>query len=272
MKTLCYLFVVIILFIHRTAFCDIIPENSHWVYKCAKIINANDFNNIYFIGYVPFLWLDPSESGEHYIINSSTCLSKGNPFNPFEIWAIEKGNFTEQEVLSFDYPNEYGAVKSNIQIYPNGGYIQDSIPIDSIAEFYRVMGFTWKNVIIYKWKEVFSFSNGQPDSVNYYEYDGDSTLLADHILGIENPVRSSGIVVSPNPVDNLLHVHFENYYAGSVTMSIVSIDGKLQDQFVFTKDSYEYVRNIDLMNMSKGIYFIKFDFGDITEVKRIIIY
>jgi len=268
MKALRYFSLVIFLFLNRSVFCDIIPENSHWVDKCVKITNIDDFGNVYFIGYNPDSAALPEDP---YLIRSNECLTKGYKFNYFEVWAIDKGNFTEQEVLNFDYPNEYGAVKSNIQIDPYEGYVHDSIPLDAIAEFYHILGFTWNSVVLYKWKDVYSFNNGNPDSVNYYEYDGDSAQLADHVLNIENPVNSSGIVLSPNPASNLLHLKIENYYTGSVNISIISVEGKLQNQFVFNKNSYEYFRDINLDNMPRDVYFVKFDFGDITEVKRIII-
>jgi len=267
MKTLRYFSLVIFLFLDRSVFCDIIPDNSHWVDKCVKITNIDEFNDTYFIGYVPLAFI----SFESYIINSSECLSKGYYLNLFEIWAISKENLSEQEVLLLDFPDEYGAVKSNIQIDPYEGYVHDSIPLDAIAEFYRILGFTWNSVVLYKWKDVYSFNNGNPDSVNYYEYNGDSTQLTDHVLNVENPVNSSEIVISPNPARNLLSIQISNNYVGTSHISIISGDGKLQDCFVFTKNNYNFFQDITMDNIPKGLYFIKFDFGNFIEVKRILI-
>ena len=94
MKSLDYYFIIFSLFFTESGFCDIIPEDSHYVDKCVKIINTNDFKDIYFVGYVPnaLISFDP------YIIDPSECLSKGYKYNPFEIWAVPKGSMSESFV------------------------------------------------------------------------------------------------------------------------------------------------------------------------------
>lgn len=266
MKTLSYYFLIFFLFINRIIFCDVIPENSHYVDKCVKIINTDDFNDIYFIGYVP----NPLISFDSYIINPSECLSKGYKFNSFEIWAITKGDLSEQDVLLLDIPNIDGAVKSNIDIDPYKGYVHDSIPIESITEYYRILGFTWNNFVLYKWKEIVTFNDGQPDSVKYYEYDGDSTLFADHILNTNELVNCSQIIISPNPTTTHVNIKILNYYIGPSNITLISSDGKLQKRYLLYKDEYDFFWEIELNDIPDGVYFIKFDFKGLSQVQRFI--
>lgn len=149
------------------SYCDVIPENSHRVEKCVKIINIADFPDISLLGYI----MHPS--GDHngtYIIDPNTCLEKGYKFSTLYILAVKNSYLSKKDLNSIDWLANKNALKSNIPIECYGGYVEDNNPISSIEEFYKIAGFTDTEVILYKCKELIKYNDGRPYSLKTYSY------------------------------------------------------------------------------------------------------
>jgi len=107
-------------------FSDLITPNTHHVSRCIKIINVNDFPEIYLIGkaYGPM-----AEDDKPYIIEQNKCLSVGYKFQDLKIYWAKR-----------DYVNLVGALGSSSlennsnfhfleTVSPAGYYVPDSSPI-----------------------------------------------------------------------------------------------------------------------------------------------
>ena len=269
MKTCKYILTLLVFGNCIASFCDVIPENSHYVDKCVKITNVDEFQHVYFIGCTPGESPMPIEP---YIISSENCLTKGYKLNGFEIYAIPKKIVDEKDIANVDFQHESTAVPSNIAIDPWAGYVHDSIPLESVEEYYRIIGFTSTNVMLYKCKEILHYNDDTPTSIAYYEYDGDtSDLKRDIILNNEIIKHSSGLRIHPNPARNTVHIVLDNQFIGNYLLMIISNDGKVVQKFTLNKDVYTCSERIPLMNIGKGNYFFTFVFGDMVEVRKVII-
>ncbi len=116
-----FLLIILILIFSLNVFSDVIPPNSHYLDKCVKINNLNDFPNYVFVAKItgPII-----ESGHNKIklIKENTCLKKGYKFNKFELFAVKKSYF--DSVKKIDFSNE-NVFPSNIEINPYGGYVSN---------------------------------------------------------------------------------------------------------------------------------------------------
>lgn len=258
---------LLISFTFQNLFCDIIPDNSHYVEKCVKITNLTDYPDISLIGYI--YGVMPSDN---YIIDS-TCLSKGYKFNSFDIYAVEKDYLTNKDVTEINWAEDKYSVKSNIEIEPYAGYYNDLIPIDKIEEFYKILGFTDNSIVIFKWKEVFGFNNGSTDSTITYEYTGDITTLNQNLTtGIkENSKFESNIILYPNPANKFMIAKISNSYIGLINMQLISADGKIVSTRKIIKNSELISTELSTSKLTNGIYVLKLQFDETVETKQIVI-
>lgn len=258
---------LLFLVVLQYAYCDVIPENSHYVEKCVKITNLNDYSGISLIGYI--YGIMPSDN---YIIDS-TCLSKGYKFSSFDIYAVKADYLTNKDVTEIDWSEDNYSVKSNIAIEPYAGYYHDSIPIDKIEEYYKILGFTDTSVVIFKWKELYGFNNGSADSIVTHDYNGDNSQFYQNIpTGLD---ESKDLVLNtrlyPNPADNLISVEISNSYIGVINIQLLSQNGKILTENKLIKYSDLITEEFSTSNLTHGIYFLKLKFGDAIETKKIVI-
>ena len=80
-----------------------------------------------------------------------------------EIYGVGSDYLNEVGIDNIDLKNGNNILKTNIDIEPYAGYYHDSIPIDKIEEFYKVLGFTKTTVVLFKYKEIFGFNDGSAD-------------------------------------------------------------------------------------------------------------
>jgi hypothetical protein len=176
------LFILSFLLAREISYCDIIPENSHKVNKCVKIINADDFPEYCLLGYILY------PTGRHigtYRINSKTSLWKGYKFNTLNILAVKKDYLAKKNLDTTNWLMDRNALKSSIYIDSEGGYESNDNPISSIDEYYKIAGFTDTSVVLYKCKELLSFINGQPALIKTYRYKAGISQI-DSVEYIEN--------------------------------------------------------------------------------------
>lgn len=270
MKTIRLFFTLIFILILRYAYCDIIPENSHFVDKCTKITNISEYDNLVMLGYI---WYIGNYHLDTYEISSSECLTKGYKFNTLRIFAVEADYIASKDINDIDLPNDKHALETNIKIDPYAGYLNDSIPIDKIEEYYKILGFTDGSVVIFKWKEVFGFNNGSADSIISYEYTGDINLLYKNISTGTGEVKKSlsNIFLYPNPADKFIVAKISNTYIGLVSMQLISPNGEIISTKKIYKSSALTTTKFSTANLTKGLYLLNFQFGEVVETKQIVI-
>jgi hypothetical protein len=179
-------FLILFLLSGIVSFCDVIPDNSHPVAKCAKIINITDFPEISLLGCIEYAGGDYFET---FVIQPNTCLDKGYKFNNFYILAVKNTYLRNKVIDSIDWLHDKHVLRANIHIECDGGSELNSNPVASVEEFYKIVGCTDTSVVLYKCKEVIRFIDGRPISVKLYAYEDGNVHVSNesiHTAGMEN--------------------------------------------------------------------------------------
>lgn len=187
MKKIAYLIFCLVL--SNISYSDIIPENSHYIDKCVKIINANDFEEYCFIALIK----SPTGDNENtYIIKPNNCLEVGYKFNNLHLFAIKKSLLAKQNLKTIDWFKDSTILKANISIDCHGGYLNNFNPTFSVDEFYKIVEFTNTKFVLYKCKEVIKSKEGRPISIKTYSY-----LPGGKIININN-TEENGKMLAEN--------------------------------------------------------------------------
>jgi hypothetical protein len=266
MKKYRFLLVIAFLILSKISYCDVINIGSHAVTKCIKITNIEDYPEISVIGQTgnTISW--------NYIVTSAECLTGGTSMDNFYLFAINKTYLNGKEVKEINWLKDKNAIQSNIQISPRRDVINDSIPIKSIEQFYQIIGFTEKSVVLFKWKEISKFSNSKEDSIINYTFDGDISKLSQKIpVGINSKSYYSSFTLYPNPTQQVVSLKISNFYQGLVPVDIISFGGKILKSNILNKTGYIYDSTIPIENLPKGVYFVTIRFGAMAETQKLII-
>lgn len=267
MKTFFLPFLLFVLLSH-VSFGDIIISNTHFVAKCVKITNMDDYPDVTFIGYSMLL----GQMRQVAELSSSECLDKGYRLNNYIVFAVNKSYLKGKEISKVNFPKDPNALPSDIAIEPYKGYVWDSIPISAIEEYYKVVGFSDSNVILSKWKQVTKYNNGKPDLIETFTYNGDVSPLYQKItVGVNSSKKQSGIEVFPNPTNKNIHLRINDPYNGKVLVELLTADGTVVKTFNLDKPGLILDYDIPVANMAKGVSFVKVQMGKLVEYKRIII-
>lgn len=262
------LFVLVCLLLIKTSFADVIMPNTHYVAKCVKITNVEDYPEVTFIGYSfsGYLGLMVIE------LSSTVCLNKGYKYNEFAVYALNKSYLKGKDINKINYRTDSNALPSNIAIEPYEGYVDDSIPISGIEEYYKVVGFSDSKVILYKWKQVTKYNNGKPDLTENFTYDADVSQFYQRItVGINSSKKPSVIEVFPNPAHKNIHLRINDSYTGTMPVELVNAAGKVLKTLSLSKSEALFDYDIPVANMPKGAYVVKVQLGKKVEYKKMLI-
>jgi hypothetical protein len=267
MKTKFYL-ILIAAFISKFTFADVIIDNTHYVEKCVKITNMEDYPDVAFIGYCLLM----GQMRQVNELSPTLCLDKGYRLNEFTVYAVNKSYLNGKDINKIDFRKDLNALPTNIAINPYMGFVYDSIPLAAIEEYYKVVGFSNTNVILYKWKQVTKYNNGKPDLIENFEYAEPTTPLYQKIMvGMRPSQKASSIEVYPNPANKNIHLRIIDNYIGPLSTEFVSSTGKVLKSFNLNKQSSILDCDIPVANVTKGAYFVKVQQGKAVEYKKIII-
>jgi hypothetical protein len=276
MKAIRLILVFITLLLFQYSYGDVIPAHFHYVSKCAKITNISDFDNLTLLGYIS----DPY--GDHsYEISSSECLYKGSAWSVLSIWAVNTQYIEGKNIANINCLNDTNVLMSSPRIEafdPFSDYIDDSIPVSEIYQFIKVMGFTSSNVILHLWKEIYRYGSADSifiaDSTFTYEYEGDTTELLKYfpLTSIKSYYIDKSVSIFPNPTSDFFNVKVTNNYTGRLRIEVYKANGELLKEYTYYKRNNESYFRLPTSNISKGFYLVQFQFGELIETKRIIIY
>ncbi len=270
MKILIYLFVFISFLFSNACMGDVININYHYLDKCVKITNMDEYPEISLVGAV----IPPNDpfNTEFYILTSSECLPRNFRNCDFNIYALSKDYLKGKDLQEIDFSKNPNALASNIIIIPVGDYINDSIPISSIQQYYKIAGFSNSSVILYKWREVITFNNGKPDSTSTYNYDGDVSQLYQKIqVGINSKQNPSSFEVYPNPAQKNFHLKINNSHHGPIRVELRSSESKIVKSLAISKTGSILDTDINVENLGVGTYYVSVKFGEMVESKKIVI-
>lgn len=187
---------------------DVIPENSQSLSKCIKIVNLDEFPDVYLIGYITGPMV---EGHETYIVEKDKCLTMGYKFNELTIIAanktyIDSAGITNLKVKKVKIPGEYpncyteelsdeNVLMSDVKIHPYGGYVDEDNPLIKEEIEYSIAGFADNKLILYKSKQTSEYNDGTLKKTEIFEKPNIKNLN----LTIQNNV-SPEPQIEPTPV------------------------------------------------------------------------
>jgi hypothetical protein len=267
MKKYSHIVVFVFLILGKLSYCDVIIVGSHAVTKCAKITNLNDYPEVSLIGFK----LSVFNYYHSYIVVPAKCLECDSE-SSLNIYAINKTLLIGYDIEKNDWRKDKNALKSNIYINTHKYYVDDSIPIYSIEQFYKILGFTDTTIVLFKWKEVTNDKNMNLLATDEFTYDGDISILSQKFpLGIKTITYHSTFTLYPNPAKQVVSMKISNFYQGSVPVEIFSFGGKVLKSTTLIKTGFIYDSTISIENLPKGIYFVTLRFGAMVETQKLII-
>ncbi|WP_133527192.1 hypothetical protein [Flavobacterium sp. 245] len=161
------LFSIVLLLFFQPSYCDVVPPNSHYVQRCAKIINIDAFPDYGIFACIQ----SPTKKGiEAYLINSKDCIEKGYKFNALYIMATPRAYIEKFSKGSAQWLNDRNILESSISIPVGESYVDNDDPISSITEYYEIVEITNTNFELYKCKEIISYSDGRPVTLKNYPF------------------------------------------------------------------------------------------------------
>ena len=90
------------------------------------------------------------------------------------------------------------------------------------------------------------------------------------VTGISS-TGSQVINISPNPTSGIFTLDIENANTNEVVITIVDIQGKVVYNELDKNISAKYNKQIDLSDLSKGIYFVKLSIGSDVKVEKLVV-
>jgi len=144
-----------------------VPPNSHYVQRCVKIINVDDFPDFAILACIK----SPTrKEWESNLINSKDCIEKGYKFNMLYIMATRRSYLENKVSDSINWLNDRNVIESSISINSGGTSISNEEPISSIEEYYEIVEITNTNFVIYKCKELIRYNDGRPITLKNFPY------------------------------------------------------------------------------------------------------
>jgi len=271
MKYIKSIAILSILLASKVSYCDIIPDNTTYVGVCVQITNLNDYPNVSLIGFMSNrLYLSSSYSSN--IINQNICNNAGSKYGLLSLYAVRSSYISNKSVTSIDWSKDKNAVKSNFINNTYSSYMYNMSTVDSIKQYYKILGFTDTSIVMYEWKEVTKYNNGQADNVVLKSYQGDLSSLSQNII-TGSPIVSNKVTFDlyPNPTTKNLHLKICNNFYGNILVKITSTEGKVVKTSSVIKDtSYlDFLLYVDMLR--KGNYVVTIIMGEAIESRRLLV-
>jgi len=248
------------------AIADIIPEDQHYVLCCAKITNISDFNDLTMISRFQVQW-DPITIK---YINANSCISQPD-YGSTVVYAINSKYLDGKNISDLDLPSDKNALPANINIAMASGYIPDSIPIESITNYYEILGFTEINVILHQYKKITTYNDGQENLVENFDYTGDSTSLFKQIpLDFFENQTERPVSIFPNPTHAFVNIELKTI-SKSINIQAYSVEGKKVLSQNLNSSSNSKFHKINVSHLPAGIYIFEVSTSKATEIQRIVI-
>ncbi len=81
----------------------------------------------------------------------------------------------------------------------------------------------------------------------------------------------NSIFLYPNPTSDKVYLDISNEYKGKVALKIYNINGKLFFNAEENKNNVTFIKEVNVSDYNRGIYFVELQFGDKKEIRKILI-
>lgn len=143
---------------------DVIPQDSHALDICIKVVNLDEFPGIDLIGYITGPMVDGSDK---YIIKQDECLTKGYKFNTLQILSATKKYIDSIDINALDINNE-NIHNLNMDIEPYGGYVDNSNPLIKVTMEYTLIQSSDNSYSLYLSKQTSEYNDGTPNKIETF--------------------------------------------------------------------------------------------------------
>lgn len=142
------------------------PPNTHYLIRCPKIVNLDDFPEILLIGVQmseASSWQRNSE-----IINNGECLRRVSQYDNYNIYLIGKEKFNSTKLENLDIKNDLTLLISIPKLTAINEHVDNKNPIKQETIEYSLEQFSDGKIILYKSKKITEYNNGTPDKVEIF--------------------------------------------------------------------------------------------------------
>ena len=117
---------------------------------------------------------------------------------------------------------------------------------------------------------VYPKSNGAFNASNCYTLKV-QTGTASRNIGEPVTYGSNKFIVSPNPAGYSANLAFNVKLGGTATISIINQTGSVVSKKILAVNTGDNIRNLDVSNLTNGMYFIKLQTGSVIQTAKLVI-
>jgi hypothetical protein len=96
-------------------------------------------------------------------------------------------------------------------------------------------------------------------------------IVVSPCTGVEENALSNVLTLYPNPTDGKFNIGISNPNFSELSINITDIQGKLVYSELDKNITVDYTKQVDLSNLSKGIYYIKFNTSKEFKIQKLVI-
>ncbi len=142
---------------------DVLPPDSRFVERCARIENADAFPGVVFAAVVHRVDQTRSVSA----VVPDQCLNKFYKFNRFHVFAVPR-ELAEKGLDNLDFGHDPRLKPLAPDINPAGFFAPRQDPLRSVEEGYRVLGFSRDAAVACKAWETRRFEGDRPEETTRF--------------------------------------------------------------------------------------------------------
>jgi len=206
------------------------------------------------------------KSPEHFkVIN-------GNPHDP--VWTIyfEQGaSNIGDEIGVYD-----GEILTGSSVINSDNILENSIPVFSNlyeSSNYPIFKIWSKNgeeeYLLTDYSYINPYGSAYMQDV-FPENDGEYSMLNFSITGISDNLKPSSLTIYPNPSEGIFNISIERL-RGDLQCQVFDLTGNEYHNFEFTGITGFTIKQLDLTQLSDGVYFISFTGRNFSRVEKIVI-
>ncbi|MDD5186253.1 MAG: hypothetical protein PHS84_13415 [Paludibacter sp.] len=138
----------------------------------ARIINLNDYPDIAVFSVWDCLAVPkPIQSNR---VESGSWI-RMHILCPITLYAVKNKYIENLDVKEINWKDDQNILKSNLTIEGTTSDLPKSVRVVEID--YKIAGFNDTLMVLYKSKQVYKYGKFQPDSVKYFDYEGDLSKI-----------------------------------------------------------------------------------------------
>lgn len=88
---------------------------------------------------------------------------------------------------------------------------------------------------------------------------------------VEAKAEDHSLSVFPNPSNGILNISFEGFEGKKTDLQILNVIGNVVYRETVADPTIRYVKTIDLNRLAKGVYYVKLEANDYSQVRKVIL-